>query len=422
MPTRHDRLFAAAGSRNGLNLRSTDRQHVPSATTGTVRDFNSRVILNLVRKHEPVSRAELMRYSRLQRSTVSVITEQLIAGGWLKEGATGQLPRGRKPTFLHLNPERCGVVGVNIQPFSTTLAVAGTDGLLLAQDSIPTEKDPVKFIARLSDRIGDLMRVHPRIMYAGVGISLPGRVDPSSQQLIFAPTLGWDQLNLKTPLESQLGILVQLENAANACAFAELWSGRYLDEVHNLVAVTVSDEIDVGMIMNGQLVRGAHGLAGQFSHVPLLPGGPRCRCGNVGCWEALASNAAAVRYYTQSKSARTSRVGSRCDMVELSFSDILWLASHGDVQADRALNRMAHHLGSGIAMLGVGLAPDVLVIVGEVIRIWDKVRPAVTKALGRGSFSYASGRILTTDPVTQPQLHGAMALILQKYFHPQLIR
>src|SRR6516162_10744426 len=113
-------------------------------------------MLNLVRTHQPVSRADLMRYSGLQRSTVSAITGQLIANRWLKEGAVGHLPRGRKPTFLHLNNERCGVVGVDIQPSTTTLAVAGMDGQFLAQEFMPTTKDPVAFISRLARRISNL--------------------------------------------------------------------------------------------------------------------------------------------------------------------------------------------------------------------------------------------------------------------------
>ena len=77
-------------------MRKIDLNSIRMATNGTVRDINSRVMLNLVRKHQPVSRADLMRYSGLQRSTVSVITEQLLSERWLKEGAMGDLPRGRK--------------------------------------------------------------------------------------------------------------------------------------------------------------------------------------------------------------------------------------------------------------------------------------------------------------------------------------
>ena len=167
-----------------------------------------------------------MRFSGLQRSTVSAIAERLLAERWLKEGALGDLPRGRKPTYLHLNAERCGVIGVDVQPATTTMAVASTDSELLAQESMPTPKDPAEFISRLSRRVKDLIRAHPKSSYEGVGISLPGRIDAMTERLIFAPTLGWNDLDLKTPLEQAIGLPVKLENSANACALAELWSGR----------------------------------------------------------------------------------------------------------------------------------------------------------------------------------------------------
>jgi predicted NBD/HSP70 family sugar kinase len=402
-------------------VRKIDLNNFQVATNETVRDINSRIMLNLVRKHQPVSRADLMRYSGLQRSTVSAIAERLIAERWLKEGEVGDLPRGRKPTFLHLNTERCGVVGVDIQPGTTTLAVSSMDTRFLAQESMSTEKDPVEFIARLSRRIKDLMRAHPRNSYEGIGISLPGRIDSSSQQLIFAPTLGWSELDLKTHLERATGLPVELENAANACALAELWSGRYMDGVRNLVAVTISDDIGVGMIMNGQLVRGTTGVAGEFGHVSQMPGGPKCRCGNNGCWEVLASNSAAVRYYAESAVVRKGEVGSKSDMAKLPFGDILRLVEQGDARACKALNQMAHHLAAGIAMLVTGLAPDVLVVVGEVTRAWDKVGPVVAETLKRRSFTHAATRILPTDPDAQPRLRGTIALVLQNHFGAPLI-
>ena len=397
-------------------MRKIDLNNFQVATNETVRDINSRIMLNLVRKHQPVSRADLMRYSGLQRSTVSAITERLISERWLKKGAFGDLPRGRKPTFLHLNAERCGIVGVDVQPAVTTLAVAGMDSQFLARESMSTAKDPDEFIARLSRRITDLIRAHPKNSYEGVGISLPGRIDPSSQRLIFAPTLGWSELDLKSPLERAVGLPVRLENAANACALAELWAGRHRDGVSNLVAVTVSDDISVGMVMNGQLVRGSTGVAGEFGHVTQALDGPKCRCGNSGCWEMLASNAAAVRYYAEAASVRKGEVGSKSDMATVPFADILRLVERGDARACKALDQMAHHLGMGIAMLLTGLAPDILVVVGEVTRAWDKVGPIVAEAVKRHSFTHAATRILPADPEAQPRLRGTIALVLQEHF------
>ena len=402
-------------------MRKIDLNNFQVATSETVRDINSRIMLNLVREHQPVSRADLMRYSGLQRSTVSAITGELLAGRWLKEGAVANLPRGRKPTFLHLNANRCGVIGVDVQPNTTTLAVASMDSQFLAQESMPTAKDPVEFAARLSRRIKDLMRAHPRSSYEGIGVSLPGRMDAASERLIFSPTLGWSELNLKAELEQATGLPVNLENAANACALAELWSGQHTQGVTNLVAVTVSEDIGVGLVMNGQLVRGSTGVAGEFGHVAQMPGGPKCRCGNSGCWEVLASNSAAVRYYAETATVRKGEVGSKSDMATVPFADILRLVERGDPRACKALNEMAHHLGAGIAMLVTGLAPDLLVVVGEVTRAWDKVGPIVADAVKHRSFTHAGTRILPTDPEAQPRLRGTIALVLQKHFGAPVI-
>lgn len=386
------------------------------ATSETARDINRRIVLNLIRKHQPVSRADLSRHSGLQRSTVSAIAEDLIAERWVTEGAVAHLPRGRKPTFLHLNPDRAGIIGVDVRPITTTLAVTSIEGRFLAQESMSTGSDPADFVDRLQHRIIDLIRAHPGSPYEGIGISLPGRVDLASQRLVFAPNLGWVNLDLKTPLERATGLPVELENAANACALAELWSGRHSEEVRNLAAVTVSEGIGVGMIMNSQAVRGTNGMAGEFGHITLDSDGPLCRCGNRGCWEVMASNAAAVRYYAHDAYTHRGEVGSKSAMASVSFGDLLRLVEKGDPKAGKALDQMAHYLGLGIAMLVTGLAPDVLVVVGEVTRAWDRVGPIVAQIVANHSHTHAATRILPIDAELQPRLRGTIALVLQKHF------
>ena len=397
-------------------MRKINLNNFKVARSETARDINRRIVLNLIRKQQPISRASLARRSGMQRSTVSAITEQLIAERWVIEGAVGHLPRGRKPTFLHLNSDRAGIIGVDIQPDTTHLAVASMDFHFLAQESMSTGKDPAEFITRLSRRISDLMRAHPKSLYEGIGVSLPGRIDVSSQRLTFAPNLGWGEVDLKAPLEQATGLPVELENAANACALAELWSGRHGESVSNLVTVTVSEGIGVGMIVNGQLLRGSTGVSGEFGHVALVPDGPQCRCGNRGCWEMLASNSAAVRLYAESASVHKGEIGSKSAMAKVPFGDILRLVEQGDAKACNALDHMAQNLGAGIAMLITGLAPDVLVVVGEVTRAWDRVGPIVNEAVKSRSFTHAATRILPSNSDAMPRLRGTIALVLQKHF------
>ncbi len=405
-------------------MRKIDLNNFQVATSETARDINSRIMLNLVRKHQPISRADLMRHSGLQRSTVSVITEQLIAERWLREGEVGQLPRGRRPTFLHLNEDRAGIFGINVRPFTTNMALANLEGRFLEQESMATPKTPDEFVRQIGDRIYAMMKERPQMAYEGIGVSLPGRVDLSSQKFVFAPNLGWHEEDLKERLERATGLPVDLENEANACALSEFWFGRHSDGVKNLIAVAVSEGIGVGMILNGQIVRGPSGLAGEFGHVTINENGPKCGCGSHGCWEVYASNLAAARYYNEAKiSARNGKSNGngnhRTDPVN--FEDVLQLAEQGDLKALEALERMAHHLGKGIAMLVTGLAPDIIVVVGEVTRAWDRVGPIINDVVKQRSFTHTTTRIMASGPAPQPRLRGIIALVLQKHFGAPMI-
>ena len=395
-------------------MRKIDLNNFQVATSETARDINSRIMLNLVRKHQPISRADLMRQSGLQRSTVSVITEQLIAERWLREGEVGQLPRGRRPTFLHLNEDRAGIFGINVRPFMTNMTLANLGGRFLEQEAMATPTSPDEFVKQIAGRIHSIMKERPQMAYEGIGVSLPGRVDLFSQKFVFAPNLGWHEEDLKERLESATGLPVDLENEANACALSEFWFGRHSDGVGNLIAVAVSEGIGVGMILNGQIVRGPSGLAGEFGHVTINENGPKCSCGNRGCWEVFASNSAAVRYYTEAKLSK--RNGKSHPEAVTTFEDLLQEAEKGDLKALEALDRMAQYLGRGIAMLVTGLAPNIIVVVGEVTRAWDRLGPIIADVVKQRSFTHTTTRIIASGPAPQPRLRGIIALVLQKHF------
>lgn len=396
-------------------MRRIDLSNFQVATSETARDINRRIVLNLIRTHQPISRADLARHSGLQRSTVSVIAEQLIKERWITEGANGHTARGRRPTFLHLNKERVGIIGINVRPITTTLALADLDANFLAQDSLPTPADPKQFVAELVPRVRKLVETRPELTCEGIGVSLPGRVDLATKKLVFAPNLGWRDFDLKTPLEKATKLPVELENAANSCALTEICFGRRAEGLRNLVVVTVSEGIGCGLILNHQLVQGSTGTAGEFGHAALVQDGLECSCGNRGCWEMYASNSAAVRYYSQASS--TSR-GRRPATVEktISFEHLMRLAEQGDGKAVEALRQMAKWLGLGLAPLVAGLAPDMIVIVGEVTRAWHQVGPIIKETVRQHSFTRAETQIVPSDPITQPRLRGTIALVLLKHF------
>ena len=386
-----------------------DLSDLPVASSETARHLNRRVILNLIRDKQPISRADLARFSGLQRSTVSLITEELINDRWVVEGTTGRLPRGRRPTLLLLNQRR-RIICIDIRPANTFIGISDINGVFSSRELIPTAPDPDRAIRQLVTRLRPLLKTRPEDPFEGIGISVPGRIDVLTQQLIFAPNLKWPITDLKTPIERETGLEVALENAANACALAEIWFGR-ANTIRNLVTVTVSEGIGTGIVADGRLVRGASGTAGEFGHFPLDPEGPVCNCGRRGCWEVLASDRAAVRYYFES----TSRL-SRSRQANLEFAGLLSLAEKGDILAIKALDKMAGHLARGVRMLVAGLAPEAILFVGEFTSAWSRFEPRIKSEVQLQTLSPVPVTLIPARDGELTRLRGNVALVLYKHF------
>jgi predicted NBD/HSP70 family sugar kinase len=375
------------------------------ASSEAVRDTNRRIVLNLIRTRHPISRADLARASGLQRSTISLIVEQLVAERWVLEGPTGRLPRGRRPTFLRLNEERV-IIGVDIRPTQTTVALADANGKFASQEVMGTPANPELAVKQLIECIQRIKRSCRGKMIEGVGISLPGRFDHTVNRLVFAPNLHWPDIDIRKPIAEQTGLDVELENAANACVLAEVW----FDRVHacrNLVVVTVSEGIGTGILANGEMVRGLGGMAGEFGHVSVDPAGPICGCGNRGCWEVFASNRAAVSYYQESGGPNAG----------LDFPGLLSLADQGDARAVRALDTMAQYLGRGMRMIVAGLAPERIVVVGDLTRSWHRFGSIIEAEIQAQVLT--GGRPPLLVPAFEDgmaRLRGTVALVLQKHF------
>ena len=375
--------------------------HAQTASNKTPRKINRNLIFNLVRTQQPISRADLARASGLQRSTVSLIVEDLMHSGWIVEGSVGHLPRGRRPTFLEINSRRA-ILALDIHPAQTTIAVADVAGRILMQQVVEVPEDANQAVTAIVAAIRKILIAHQSSSFDGIGICLPGRTDLHLQKLIFAPNLKWPVLSLKSKMERATGLRVEMDNVANACALSEVWFGSS-DGAHDLVVVNVSEGIGTGIFANGRLLRGESGMAGEFGHVQLAPDGPLCSCGNRGCWETLASNRAAVRYYTE-------RTGIK---EPIAFSALLERSAAGEAAATQALERMASCLGAGIRMIAAVLAPREIVVVGDITTAWPTFGPIIEAEMKKHSLAQVPLLRPAFDGNTA-RLRSAVALVLSE--------
>jgi predicted NBD/HSP70 family sugar kinase len=383
-------------------LRHIDLTDVQLASSETARRINRDIVLELVRANQPISRADISRQSGLQRSTVSQIVEQLIREKWVCEGSLASRPRGRRPTLLELNDDLV-VIAVDVHPKQATVATVDLKGRLLSRSLVPLTSDPAASTRLMTDCMLRMRQSLPRKIFEGIGISLPGRIDPDTQRLIFAPNLHWPDLDLKKAIEETMDLPVKMENAATACLLAELTFKR-IGGIRDIVLVTVSEGVGAGVFANGRLISGHRGMAGEFGHVTLDPTGILCSCGRRGCWETFASCRAALRYYRELQPP--SRV--------IAFHDLLNLAEEGDPHAAAALAKQALYIGRGLQLIIAALSPSLIYVAGDITSAWHRFGAVIEKEAAKHMLGGALPRILPTHEGEIARLRGAAALVFQR--------
>jgi predicted NBD/HSP70 family sugar kinase len=395
------------------------------ARRGTSREINRQIALNLIRAHQPISRADLARLMNVRRGVASLLVSELLSESLIFEGAVGEaVGRGRRPTFLYIDSRQRCVVGVDIRASRTYILLTDLMGKQLGVvNSFQTNKDIESLTKELARRIKQVLADFSDVgACEGVGVVVPGMVDPALGRVLHAPTLAWRDVNLRDPLAAALGIPVHIENSGKACALAQLWATR-TDVVAsgNSVFVSVSDGVGVGVVVNGEVMRGRHNTAGEFGHVPLSIDGPRCSCGATGCWEAYVSNLATLsRYFGRDLSENRLR---EAETASFTVEDLIARARAGDAKALAAVNSTARYLGLGLASIVNALDPARIYIGGEITTAWNLIEPIVRSALRERTLTDFGGatEIHIVPAEEHPRLRGAVALVAAPAFAAPMV-
>ena len=355
----------------------------------------------------------------MHRASITLLVNELLAEGVIVEGGTGESHRGRKPTFLYINSREQCVVGVDIRYTRTYIVVTDLLGRQLVDiKSVPTERDPDRQVAELGAHIKAIFREHKEIdSCAGVGVVVPGMVDRVTGRLLNAPTLGWRDVNLREPLFAATGFPVHVENSGRACALAQVWATRgEATAFGDVVFVSVSDGVGVGVVVNGEPLHGRHNIAGEFGHLPLNIDGPRCSCGASGCWEAYISNIATLARYYGRGPAEARQAGAEAP--DFDINDLIARARVGDGKALDALQATAQYLGLGLASIINAIDPARVYIGGEITGAWDLIEKTVRGALASRVLlaSAAATELHLVPPGENARLQGAVALVTAPAF------
>jgi predicted NBD/HSP70 family sugar kinase len=380
------------------------------ARSNTIRDINRQIVLNYIREAGPLSRAEIARLTALQRSTVSLIVEELINTRLIEE-VYGESSGGRPPQLLSLRTADPVALGIDLAKTRTIIATSDLAGSVLEKEEFPTDPDLGKSMDRIIECARRLIMKSGGLI-EGIGLSVPGLVEPLKGNVLHIPHLDWHLPDITERLAALTGLPVRAENDANAAALAELWFGRpEISEVRDFITVLIDKGIGTGIVFDGQIYRGKDGVAGEFGHMTIGKGAPiSCSAGKNDCWEAFASERAALARYAKMR-------GTRNGGEDVTFSQMIDLALAGDEIALRALKETAAYIGIGVSTLIQGLSPEVTVITGAVVRAWPLIAEDVREAAGGAICQgFPSARIMPSTLGSFPTLMGALSLVLANKF------
>jgi predicted NBD/HSP70 family sugar kinase len=399
-------------------VRKIDTRDFRRATRATPREVNRQILLNLVREHQPISRADLARRMRIGRGIVTTLVNDLLEEGSVYEGALAEAPRGRRPKMLHVRTRDRLVIAIDVRFSRTYLLLSDFSGTQIALESFRTLFDPDALLNELATRIRSLLRTHgAEGNCEGIGMVLPGMVDRASGRVLNAPQLGWRDVQIRSGLAERTGLPVHVENAPAACALAHIWLGPRGSGSRDFVYVTVSDGVGAGVVVNGEVVRGHGHTAGEFGHIPLRSDGPRCLCGSAGCLEAHTSNLATLaRYLGHEFSPAVARELLKGDGVTV--EDVILRARRGDERAHAALEDTGRYLGLGLSIIINGLNPAQIFLGGEITGAWDLIEPAIRAETQRRALTReaAATPVVPEPPGSLPRLRGAIALVAAPVF------
>lgn len=298
-------------------------------------------------------------------------------------------------------------IGVDIGGTKVLAAVVNTDGQILQSLRIPTPGAYVLAVeTAITTAVTQLQRDHEVV---AVGIAAAGFVDRDQSSVLFSPHLAWRREPLRHKLSARLGRPVLVDNDANAAAWGEYRFGAARG-ARRLVCITLGTGIGGGMVMDGQLERGANGMAGEFGHMVLVPNGHRCECGNRGCWEQYASGNALGREARELVKAGSvvaaellARVEGRVERIV--GSTVADAALAGDPTARELLHEMGRWLGLGMANLAAALDPDQFIVGGGVSAAAEEFIGSTRDEFGRA----LTGRGYRPFPRIERAMLGAEA-------------
>lgn len=330
-----------------------------------VKKINKSIVLDTIRRHAPLSRAKLSEVTGLNKATVSNLVADLISDELVQEIGPGESSGGRKPLMLLFRGTAGYAVGLELSVTRLKGVLTDLEGHIVADYAVDLEQHDVTSVyEQLKLAASHLMKQAPPSPHGviGMGIGVPGMVDEQGT-VLFAPNLKWEMVPLRAMMEECFNLPVTIDNEANAGARGELNFGAGIG-VRHLIYISAGIGIGSGIMVDGELYKGAWGYAGETGHMSIEAEGLPCSCGNRGCWELYASEKVYEHPDQQHLPAHTTK-----ELVEH--------AQHGHEAVLNLYSTIGRKLGVGITNIVNSFNPERIIIGGPL----SEAKPWIESAL-----------------------------------------
>lgn len=385
-----------------------------------IKALNRFKILDTIRSEGLISRIDLSRKTGLSQALITGLTADLTAEGLIEEKKSGAYEGGRRPMLLSIRPAGAYVVGVDLSITSINVVVLNLAGEILAFHSLKLRKQQYSS-GEIADQTALAIKEcmwesgFSKDQISGIGIGIPGLVDAQSGIIRFLPNYGWENIRFREELAERIKLPTYIDNSSNNLAAAEqlFGDGKGVDD---FVVVTIENGVGTGIVVNGRLVRGFSGTAGEFGHMTVDPDGPICRCGKKGCVEAFCGNNSIIR---EVKQACEKGLFDFDDPATIVFEDVMtMLATHTDVLKE-IYDPAGKMLGMGISHLIAMLNPKKIIITGKGVKagnlLFDPMYASIDKCMSKKFGNYGT-RIIIKDWAWEDWAQGAGTLVLNEIF------
>ncbi|MCX5243096.1 ROK family protein [Streptomyces prunicolor] len=366
-------------------------------------------VFTIVLSHGPLTRLEVARRAGLSAAAVTKAVRPLMEAGYLAEGADQDAPPalGRPANLVRVDGGRALFIGVKVTGDEIIGVLADLCCRIRVARHVPlTDRDPKAVLSSIADLAQELRTEADAlgVQVLGLGLAVSGDVDRGEGVVRYSPFLEWRDVRLAELAAMTTGLPVTVDNDVRALTVAEQWFGAGAG-LTDFAVVTVGAGIGCGLVVHGQVVAGAHGVAGEIGHVVVDPAGPLCHCGNRGCVEAIAGDAAIV-----------ARVREVTGVQVADTAEALALAHQGDAGAREVYARAGEAIGRGIATVVNLFGPERVIISGEGLAAYDLFAEQIRDSFAEAAFGSAARCDVHTRPLPFDEwARGAAATAIQSF-------